>query len=472
MTGRVRTSSLMALAVALAALSAAPTLRAQDAPADVLRRQVERRFEVLPLQDGVALRPRSASSPVRSIELTGDTIAVDGVPVTGAELREKLGDDAALVLRLSYLDPQARRALFAPAPAPSAPAAPAPSAPPAAAPAAPAPPPAEPTPPEPPGERMRHSGARVRFGGSVTVDRDEIVSDSVVVFGGSARIDGEVDGDVVVMGGAVTLGPTANVARDVVVIGGRLHRDSAARIGGRVNEIGAGSLDLDGVRFGRFPWMGGWRWGSVWGGMFALMSTGARLIVLCLLACLVVLVARDPIERIGARAAAEPIKAGAIGFLAQLLFLPLLIVAIIVLVVTIIGIPLLLLVPFAILGLAVVLVVGFTAVAYHVGRAACVRFGWDAANLYADAMIGVIAVLSPLILARLLGLAGGFLFPLTAVLVLFGLVIEYTAWTVGFGAVALTRFDRPQAVAVPSAPPPPVPPPPAPGGGPGSGGPV
>jgi hypothetical protein len=455
MIGRMRTFAPVACALLLSGLAAGTASGAQEPSTDALRRQVEQRFEVLPLQNGIALRPRGSATGVQSVELSGDTIAVDGAAVTGAELRQKLGADAELVLRLSYLQPQVLRAMFVGRGAPGAPPAPVAGPPP---PQAEQPPPQPPPPPAPePEHRLRRSGARVRFGGSVTVGPNEVVTDSVVVFGGSARIEGEVLGDVVVFGGSITLGPDSHVTRDVVVVGGTLDREPGARVGGRVNEIGSGTLNLDGVRFGRFPWVGGWWWGPSLGGLFTLMSTGTRLLVLCLLACIIVLVAPDPVQRVGARAAAEPVKAGAIGFLAQLLFLPLLLVAVVVLVVTIIGIPLLLLVPFAILGLVLVLLVGFTAVAAHIGHALCERFSWDAGSPFVTTIIGVVAILSPVLLARFIGLAGGLLFPLTAGLLLFGLAVEYAAWTVGFGAVALTRFDRPPAAAA-GPPPPPKPP--------------
>jgi hypothetical protein len=35
-------------------------------------------------------------------------------------------------------------------------------------------------------------------------------------------------------------------------------------------------------------------------------------------------------------------------------------------------------------------------------------------------------------------------------------VVEYVVWTIGFGAVALARLDRPRPPAVPIAEPPPV----------------
>ena len=73
---------------------------------------MESRFEVLPIANGVVLTPRFRTA-VKSIELSDSTIAIDGTPVTGSELRERLGNDAELVLQLSYLTPAARRALAA-----------------------------------------------------------------------------------------------------------------------------------------------------------------------------------------------------------------------------------------------------------------------------------------------------------------------------------------------------------------------
>src|SRR5215210_6235600 len=124
MTRMGRMSVLMALAIMCSAL----TSSAQDRDA-TLKGDVERRFDVLPLRDGLALRPKTPLAGVRSVEITGGTIAIDGQPATGSELRQKLGPEADQVLQLSYLADAARRALFAPAaptpaPPPAAPAAP------------------------------------------------------------------------------------------------------------------------------------------------------------------------------------------------------------------------------------------------------------------------------------------------------------------------------------------------------------
>ena len=121
-----------------------------------------------------------------------------------------------------------------------------------------------------------------------------------------------------------------------------------------------------------------------------------------------------------------------------------LVLATIVLVVTIIGIPLaIVLIPVAVLGLAVIGLVGFTAVAFYLGRLVNERFSWNDRNPYLTVITGIVVLISPVLIARLIGLAGGLLFPISGTLSFLGFVVEYLAWTVGFGAVALLRFARP-----------------------------
>jgi len=418
----------------LCGVSAAWAQEARDA---ALKRDVERRFEVLPLRDGVALRPKAPSS-VRSIEVAAGTIAVDGQPVTGAELRTRLGADAEMVLQLSYLSDSARRALFSVAPTPADSPSP-PAAPPSPSIAPPLPVEPPPPPPRPRRSRMdRRNGDRVRIGGDVNVDAGEVIDGDVVAVGGPVKVDGEVQGDVVAVGGSVTLGPTAVVEGDVTVVGGPLHRDPGAQVRGKAQEVSLGGID-----FGQWTWrrnpVGQW-WRSALGSAFAFVGTLVRVAVLCLFAALVVLFGRDYMERAGSMAASSSLKAGAVGLLAQVLFLPLLVITCVVLVMTIVGIPLLLLLPFVILGIAVLALVGFTGVAYRVGTIAAHRLGLSEQNPYALTVIGVLIVMLPVILSRLASLGGGVLFPLAVTLGIAGFIVEYLAWTIGFGAIALTRF--------------------------------
>lgn len=435
----------MSVVMALAMMCGVTAARAQDARDAGLRREVERRFDVLPLRDGVALRPKAPVAGVRSVEITSGTIAIDGQPATGAELRARLGAQADAVLQLSYLSDEARRALFAPPPPP--PAAPAaPPAPPSAT--APAPDisarPEAPDPPTPTRPRRsrsdRRNGDRVRIGGDVTVDEGEVVEGDVVAVGGAVRVDGEVQGDVVSVGGSVTLGPHAVVEQNVTVVGGRLHRDPGSDVRGKAQEVSLGGLDFGPWTWRRNP-VGLW-WGSMLGSAFAFVGTLVRTAVLCLFAALVVLFGRDHMERAGTVAATSSLKAGAVGLLAQLLFLPLLVATIVVLIMTIIGIPLILLLPFVVLGIGIIALIGFTGVAARVGALVVGRLGWSDQNPYAVTMVGVVMLMLPVVLSRLASLGGGILFPLTMTLGIVGFLVEYAAWTIGFGAVTLMRFRK------------------------------
>ena len=73
---------------------------------------------------------------------------------------------------------------------------------------------------------------------------------------------------------------------------------------------------------------------------------------------------------------------------------------------------------------------------------AAARFGWADENPYLTTITGVLLLMLPVVLARFVSLGGGIMFPLGVTLGVAGFVIEYLAWTVGFGAVALMRFRR------------------------------
>jgi hypothetical protein len=393
-----------------------------------LRSRLSSRFEILPIANGVVLTPRF-KTPVKSVELSDSTIAIDGMPVTGAELRDRLGDDAALVIQLSYLDPDARRSLARGETA----AAPKPGDSPATI--------EGPRPLEPEASipRARRRGDVVRIGGSVTVDADESVRGDVVAIGGSATIDGEVDGDVVVVGGSARFGPQSYVSGDVTAVGGGIVRDPKAVIRGAVNEVGLGEIRW------RDEWMRrnwDWDWMDGFYPVARLTGTLVRVMLLTLLTALVLFVARTPVEQIADRVAADPLKSWIVGFLAEMLFFPILIMTVVVLAISIIGIPLLLLVPVAIVAALVVMLVGFTAVAYHIGRLLQDKMEALRSRPYVATFAGILLIVSPVLLARLIGLTGELWFlvwPIAAV----GFLFEYIAWTAGLGAAALARFNRP-----------------------------
>jgi len=419
-----------------------PAVAQSDAERQTLRVEIEQRFTPLPIQGGVLLTPRRPNRDVRSIQVTGGDIALDGELVTGAELRKRLGADADVIRRLSYLDASDQRALFGQTPdagrTPDV---------------APSEPdfrdrpfgqriPRPPRPPRPP--RQPGGNDRVRIGGGVQVTPGEVVRGDVVAIGGDASIDGQVTGDVVCVAGNTELGPNAEIGGDLTVVAGTLKRDPAARVGGSVNEIGWGDFHFlpNRVRRPELPGFGSFLSGPNRPSLFTLISTIVRLTILCFLASLVFLFGREYVQRVGDRAAAEPLKAGLVGLLIQLLFIPALVVTVLLMIVTIIGIPLLALIPFALVALAVFWLVGFSAVAHDVGRFSAARIGWQEQSPYLVTALGVAVLLSPVLIGGLIGLGGGLLVPLTWALLLLGFFVEYVAWTVGLGAIALLRFGR------------------------------
>jgi hypothetical protein len=415
---RSRLGVAVAVSFVLAAV-AVPVLHAQAVgDAAELRDRLRERYDIVTLQNGVGLVPRQPDPRVSIIQIRDGAVSINGQELTGRELRERLGADADLVLRASYLDAAQQRQLVGvepPTPGPDAASAP-----------------AQPESSEP--RRTRQQGEIVRVVGDVRVERDERIAGDVVAVLGSAQVDGEVDGDVAVVGGSLTLGPEAIVHGDVSVVGGALNRAATTRIDGEVHNVGFGGAPWaiggfgDGMRRTFF-----WRAGG-------LAGTLLRVTLVLLLALAVVALGPAYVERIADRTAVDPLRAGLIGFFAELLFFPVLVITVVVLAISIIGIPLLVLVPFGIVLALVVLLVGFTGVAYQVGRTLHARFGWSGRGAYARVALGVIVIGTLTVLARSAALIGGGIvgFPLAAL----GYFVEYVAWTIGFGAAILVWLHR------------------------------
>ncbi len=304
-------------------------------------------------------------SGVQSIEIRDGLIAVDGTATTGAQLRERLGADADLVLQVSYLSPEALATWAAPKPPPPPPAPPVPDEDSPGARAGDEP--RRPSADEPPSNvHWRKSSAKVHIGSSIVVGEDELVTDPVVAIGGSVTVLGRVDDDVVAVGGSVRLGPKARVRGDVTAVGGSVEQDKGASIGGTVNEVRIGpQFNFEPLHVFDGMWFEGWH--AISNGV-RLLGTVMRVSLVLLLVLLVAVIASRPVQRIADRVGRDPWLSGFTGLMAQLLFIPVLVLTVVILAVSIIGIPLLLLVPFAILAFLIAMLVGFSGVALRVGR--------------------------------------------------------------------------------------------------------
>ena len=298
----------------------------------------------------------------------------------------------------------------------------------------------------------RLTGTRIAIAQDIRIERDEEVSDAVVVVGGNATIDGRVRDGVVVVGGDLHLSATADVRGDVVLVGGKIIRDQGSQLVGGVSYVSFGDWSRR-----NFGWVPTVRFGEV-GRWVSLAGTLARVSVLAVLMAMMLLVARAPVARVGRAALAEPLRAFIIGLAAEIFFIPVLLAASIGLAITIIGIPFVaVLIPIAIVVAVFAFVLGFTALACRLGEWIEDRLGWQPGSAFIATAIGFVVLLAPTLLARFVNVTTDSVAPVTFTLVAIGLAVEFIAWTIGFGAAIVTGLGRwytvpPPIVAPPAQP--------------------
>lgn len=184
------------------------------------------------------------------------------------------------------------------------------------------------------------------------------VGDSAVAVFGNVQIDGPVDGDVVAVFGNVELGPHARVSGDVTAVGGGVIRDPAATVGGDVQSIGGFTSGFDRLR----PWIDhclfygrplalvpgiGWAW--------------ALAFIFLALYVFLALLFRDAVTRCAVTVETQP----GMAFVAALLSILLIPIAMVLLCITVIGIAA---IPFVLFGAFCVGLFGKAVMLAWVGR--------------------------------------------------------------------------------------------------------
>lgn len=161
------------------------------------------------------------------------------------------------------------------------------------------------------------------FGGNVVVDRNARIDGSLDAAAGNVAVDGRVNGDARLGAGTVSLGPNAQVAGNLEY-DGELNRDPGAQVAGTVSrneemEFGGG-LPVSGDVSPVFDW---------------LLSLYGLLVNLLLG---VVLLAAFPAfsDRVAEQVTGEPVRSGGVGLLA-LVATP---VVLVLLALTLVGLPL------------------------------------------------------------------------------------------------------------------------------------
>lgn len=275
------------------------------------------------------------------------------------------------------------------------------------------------------------SGDIVRFGEDITIEEGEVVNGDVVAIGGDIRIAGTVAGDVVAVGGDVIAEPTAVIRGDAVSVGGKVVKEPGAQIRG--SRIGT-----------HFPPKFLFRWGTKgWRGpppyphpRFT-PGAGFTLVLFFVFLCLSLLITLflpNHIKRINASIEGGFLKAGLVGLLVDILILP----VFVMLCITIIGIPVALLVEPIVLFVALIL--GFAGIGLFLGEKINQTTSLTLSSPLTKVLVGGIIIELLPFLAILVGIGGGIFGPISLVLHIVGWLTLYIGWTVGFGAVFLTRF--------------------------------
>ncbi|MGH7458447.1 MAG: hypothetical protein ACREKN_05085 [Longimicrobiaceae bacterium] len=278
--------------------------------------------------------------------------------------------------------------------------------------------------------RRRNLGDVVSlFGGSRTIESDQSVRDAVVI-GGTLRVRGEVRGDAVVLGGSLILYEGSRVRGDVVVMGGSI-RNRGGTIGGeRVEKLRGGGGE---VRVSPLARLGT--------GIAKILSTLALGLVLAGAGALLVFYGRRYLETVSDTVRASALRSGVVGLVSAFLILPAFVFLCLALVISIIGIPLLIVaVPLYWLAAVAAVGLGLLGAAHAIGertverREELLRY-W---NSYAYLFAGLGILVVPLIAAHLMGMTG-FLGVVGYLIQLLGWLVIWAAATVGLGAVILSR---------------------------------
>jgi hypothetical protein len=89
-----------------------------------------------------------------------------------------------------------------------------------------------------------------------------------------------------------------------------------------------------------------------------------------------------------------------------------------------------------------VLLGGFIGAAYGVGGLAGARLRSDGGQPYVRLFIGILIILTPLLLARMFSVVGGPMYLFAGIMAGIAFLVEYVAWTMGFGAALMGMFGR------------------------------
>ena len=284
----------------------------------------------------------------------------------------------------------------------------------------------------------------VRFGENIDIGPDEHLSGDVVAIGGNVtvagKIDGdcvsiggnvnlkdgaEVEGDVVCMGGTLTLGDSVKVGSDAVSLWGRLKSSPSSKVYGHSSEVGVGRAFHPVGVFNQHQGAGSRVLGFIGRIVWVLLLVGMGLLAFS--------VFPGRMRRLADTVHQRGLVTFLAGMAGWILWLP----AVVLLCITLVGIPVAIL---FIVFTPIMALLGYLAVAEIVGKRMVERLNFAPVTGTKIMLVGVVSLEAAVLLGKFLGFIGSFLHYFGMLLAVLGWSVIFVAVTMGFGAFLLTRF--------------------------------
>ncbi len=250
--------------------------------------------------------------------------------------------------------------------------------------------------------------SRIKIGGSVIVQKHEEVDDAVAV-GGDAKVYGTVNGSAVAVGGDIYLGPDAVIHDDCVSVGGEIRMSQGAVVYGEIVEVD--DFNFAGTFFNNWDhddWHMPWGW------------TIIPLIAILILGVIIIAIMPKQFDYVTDMIEMEPGKSFLVGVAGMILFIP----SILLLLVSLLGIPL---IPLFIVSVVLLVFFGYFSAAAVVGQKLLKALG----NTSTSTILHIIAGIILLWVVGLIPFAGG--------------LIKTIAHIIGWGAVLVVLYNWKQS---------------------------
>ena len=274
-------------------------------------------------------------------------------------------------------------------------------------------------------------GGKVEVNGTVdgdvavlggNLDIAGLIEGDAAVFGGNIKNRGTIEGELHVTGGTVYLDSASVVAGDISMVGGTVERHDSAEVLGKVESVEIKALEKILPRISR-----AFRLPRMLPGAQAFPRAVflGMLIVLYFFNILVALIFPNAVNRVKEKIEQSIWASVGLGLALQILFVPL----IVLFAVSIVGIPLIILLP---LGVFLAMLFGVSALSVTVGERVSRGFNWKVESPLGKLSLGWLAIMLIPIVLILIG-------PPVFVI---GFVIVYIALSIGVGGVIYSLIRR------------------------------